>query len=363
MKVSFVPIQSSIDDWITDSGIGHQEIEESTLLKWATDAIRMVTTDEQLVPKVTLLQVRHFKAELPDDFKMLANAAANPDYTPDCTDCPEYTKHPYYSGYHKTRREDIIQWAQYADDGCELEINLVCPTCSKTDCSCDRPIVEVDVDRIWEMAHPEIYYTGINRIGRFGYGPMGPNHHPKFHIMRYATQDYWNLKYFLTDCPNVRCDDCYHSFRLDLPYIEVDFEKGEVLLSYLGKKLDPDGNLMIPDHQDVHEAIYWHLEAKWWWRQWRRHSKPADQAKAEQSMMKRDECVMRANSVLGLPEAHQLQNFLDNVWNKRVPDRNNLLKGNKLTPSEHEAYLRMIEGKRPGKGRHTRRDYPRNDYY
>ncbi|MCB0744768.1 MAG: hypothetical protein KDC67_12745, partial [Ignavibacteriae bacterium] len=129
---------------------------------------------------------------------------------------------------------DIIQWTQGAfEQDCELEINLICPVCKKTDCACDGPVVEVDVDRIWEQAHPEIYYRNYNKIGRVGYGegPWSSYYCPKFKLMRYASNDFFNVKNIVTHCPNVDCKSCLNEFILDLPYIEVDFKRGEVLMA------------------------------------------------------------------------------------------------------------------------------------
>lgn len=352
MKIPYVSIQNAINDWIMDGDIEQEEIKEASLLKWATDCIRWVTFTQQLVKKVTILQVKNYKARLPEDYKLTHSAAANPDYTPECTNCPEYTKEDYYKGFRRTRREEIVQWVQGVDEGCELEINLKCPRCTKTKCECDEPYIEVDVDRIWEMAHPEIYYSGMHvnkRIGRVGYGPLyhGDYHsgeyHPRFHLMRYASNDFFGIK---PGCPNVDCRDCFHSFYLDLPFIEVDFEKGEILLSYSGYKKDENGDLMIPDHPDVHEAIYNHLEYKYWRMMFRKHSRQADLTKAQLAKAERDNHIGSANSALSNPENIEWEVFLENNFYQRLPDKFPRKRGNKMTRDRHSLYGDYLKGKR-----------------
>lgn len=354
MKVPYVSIDNAIQDWTQDTGMGHEEIPHNIIKKWATDCIRWINSEEQLRHRIGILQIKNSRAELPGDFKMLTQAAAKPRSSDPCNcdktvdpDCCNKVETYQGSRTPKTRREDIVQWVQgtYEKD-CNLEINLVCPTCHKTSCDCDTPLIEVDVDRVWEMAHPEIYYQSMTKIGRFGYGP-GPwssYYSPEFKLMRYASNDMFNLQHFLTNCPNVDCSSCVHEFMLDLPFIEVDFQEGEVLISYLGKVLDENGDYMIPDHPDVFDAIFWHLEHKWFYREYRKTGDQTHFQKSNFAQSQRETAIGRANAALVLPDFAQLKNWLENSYYKRVNNFHHHENLNKLTPDEYSKYGYELRG-------------------
>jgi len=332
MKVPYVSIKNAVQDWTQDNDLGHEEIDETLLIRWAVDCVRWCSTQEQLKHRIAILQVENSRARLPDDFVLLAQAASNVHYEDPCNcnhdpkpDCCGKKSIPRNGRLPKSRREDIVQWVQGTlEKDCHLEINLVCPTCHETKCQCDTPIVEVDVDRIWEMSHPEIYYSHFTRIGRFGNGPShGPHssyYTPKFKLMRYATNEYHRLRQILSDCPNVNCDNCHREFILDLPYIEVDFGEGEILLSYLGRPLDGDGEIMIPDHPDVFEAIVNHLDYKWYRMMGKKTKDNALLNISREAMSLRELHIGIAKSQLEIPEFHQFKNYLDNsTFLKRIP--------------------------------------------
>ena len=317
-KLNFVPITNAIKEWIEDTG-NDAQVNESILLRWATDVIGMVDTPELLCQRTTILNINNYKADLPEDFKLCCQAAANPNYeSGECGQCGDGKP----SNYVRTRREQIVQWKQdmMCADGCELEINLICPRCHSEKCSCDDKVVEVDVDRIWEQAHPELYYkNAMNymRIGRWGYGEPGSVQN-KFRLMKTSTNDFFNLKGVLGDCPGINCPDCYHTFRIKNNHIEVDFEKGEVLFSYLGKQLDEDGNVMIPNHPDMAQAIFWHLEHKYWWKDYRTNSKQASRVKYQDAYQQREIHLGLFRSAVEVPEFKNLQSYLKNQWIRRT---------------------------------------------
>lgn len=331
MRTPYVSLSNVVFDFAVDNGIDHQETENISLMKWGVDALNMMALTEQLRNKVVLLRVENSRAELPEDFKILLQASAN-----------VWDKRNKV----KTRREDIIQWVHgtYESD-CKLKIDLICDKCHKETpkCGCgenalQKPIV-VDVDRAWEMAHPEIYYRHYRKVGRFGYGPQpGSEYSSRFELMRATSHDYFRANLILGDCPNVDCRECAHTFRLDLPYIEVDFQDGEVLLGYLGRILDSDGNLMIPDHPDVHEAILYHLEYKWYSREWKRNNDQFANQKAKDALQLREDCMGKAKSALDMPEYKEAQAWIDNDFLKRLPDLNHDANMGARTPDLYDRY-------------------------
>lgn len=330
MKTNFVSIFNVVNDWIEDSGLSHDEVKEGVLIKWATDALNMMNLMEQTRHKVSLLRVENSRVELPLDFKVLLQASANVKD----------------NNFVKTTREQIIQWVHgtYEKD-CHLEINLICDKCHRPTESCGcgelkehQPIV-IDVDRTWEMAHPEIYYKSYQRIGRFGYGPQpGSMYSPKFELMRYATQDYHKVNLILGDCPNVNCRDCVRTFRIELPYLEVDFNSGEVLISYLGRVVDENLNPMIPDHPDVLEAIQNHLDYKYFGRIWKKNDNQLARAKSQEALQLREINMGIAKSVLDTPEYKEFTAWFNTQFYKRMPNPNHDANMNKHVRDDYEKY-------------------------
>jgi hypothetical protein len=352
--IEFVSIKSAVLDWVDDNGLGHEEVNHPLLIKWAGDCVQWCSSQEQLKPRIGVFQIENSRLKLPADFKMLCQAASNVPYDEPC-DCkadPENDccseKKGAVSMPPKTRREDLVQWVQGTmEKDCNLEINLNCPRCHTSSCSCDTPLVEVDVDRIWEMAHPEIYYGHYTRIGRFGNGP-GQNspyasiYTPKFRLMRYASNDFHRLRQVIGDCPNVNCDNCHKEFIISDGYLEVDFDKGEVLLSYLGKVLDEDGELMIPDHPDVHEAIINHLDYKWYRLQWKKEKDSAARAISQEAMQLREQHIGYAKDALDMPSYLKFKEYLEgSAFMKRMPKWQSDYAG-KHVPDDSMIYGKML---------------------
>lgn len=328
MRTSLISISNVIGDWVSDNGLEHEEVDESVLVKWGIDALGMMNLVEQLRYRIVLLQVEHSRATLPLDFKTLLQAAAN-------VKCDRFVK---------TKREQIVEWVQgtYEKD-CHLKINLVCDKCKKDErtCGCEKtaPRIEVDVDRIWEMAHPEIYYKSYQRIGRFGYGPQpGSMFTPKFELMRATTQDFHKVDLILGDCPNIDCKDCERTFRIEPPYLEVDFDSGEVLLSYLGRALDDKGDPLIPDHPDVLEAIQNHIDYKWYNRVWKKSNDQFARIKKDEALQSREINMGIAKSVVETPEFTEVNAWIHNQFYKRFPDIGFSEKLNKRVTDQYDIY-------------------------
>jgi hypothetical protein len=357
--INQVSLKSAVLDWIQDNGLGHEEIDEPMLLRWAADGVAWCSTKEDLKHRIVILRVENSRARLPDDFELLCQAASNVEYKPPCDcsnepkpDCCGKKSMPRNNRMVRTRKEDIVQWVQGSlEKDCELEINLKCPTCHNTSCECETPAIEVDVDRIWEMAHPELYYGHFTRIGRFGNGPglnspYASYYTDKFKLMNHTTNEFHRLNHFVTDCPNVNCDNCYKEFTLALPYIEVDFEEGEILLSYLGKHLDENGIIMIPDHPDVHEAIVNHLDYKWYRLQWKKTKDAADGRISQEAMALREMHIGYAKSELDMPSYLKFKEYLEkSSFMKRLPAWSSDYMGKKV-PDRALRYGQMLDGNR-----------------
>lgn len=353
MKVPFIKWSNAVQDFVQDSGLAHEEIDYPLFAKWASDYLKFCKTDQQRTPRIAIIQILNSRGELPGDYDILLQVAGhkwlrNPC---DCNHNPQQDccnrkgrSNPNLDKPIRTTRNDIVQWVQGIGDDCHLEINLKCPACKPNPCTCDKGIIEIDVDRIWEMAHPEIHYKDYMRVGRFGYGPgqngvMGSSYPPKFELMRYATNDFFNIKNIIGDCPNVDCRDCKHEFVINLPYIEVDFQEGEVLVSYMGKPLDDTGELMIPDHPNVTEGLVAHLMYKWFTMKGLRNKDPFYLQLAKEKKFEAEQHMVAAKAALEIPEFAEIKAWLENSsWLKRVKGWQSNYAG-KSVPDQYKNYL------------------------
>lgn len=342
MKVPFTHKDAAINDFITNNGLTHEEIDEPWCIKQINDCTRWINTDEQTIHKIVICPVINYKAELPKDFKLLQAAASNPDYrTKPCLQCDPYSEHK--REFKRTRREHIISWIQGCDEGCELEINLQCPKCHKTQCECDSPVVEVDVDRIWDMSHPEIFYKNYTHLWRFGNG-INQHDEPDFKLMGAAKSYLFNAEHFLTDCPNILCETCVHKFQIEYPFIKVDYQKGEVLISYLGRVTDEDGDLMIPDHPDAHDAIYQYLTHKYYFMKFVQTGEQRYNIIQQQAEIRFNAALNHAISALQIPDFKSFQAWVNDIWLRRIPKDIDSY-ANKETTDDYIKYKHYLKGR------------------
>lgn len=322
MRFNDISITNVVHDWADDNGIEMDEINESLLIKWAIDAHDMMNLVETLKPKVALLNVENSRAEFPLNFKILTNAAANVNNKD--------------GKFVKTRREWVSQWIDRSYEGCEVQINVVCDKCHKKDCNHMR--FEAEVDKDWEMAHPEIYYRNYKRLGRFGYGPQYDGAIPRWELMRAAVQDFHKLNLIVGDCPGLNCIDCARTFSIQPPYLEVDFNEGEVLLSYLGRAMDEYDNPMIPNQVDALEAIKSHMEYKWYGVRWKRENDRNAKVKSDEALQMREINMGLAKSIIETPEYLEFNAWFNTQFYKRQPDLNMTANLNKQTRDKYDTY-------------------------
>ena len=238
----YLPLSTAISDWIEDFDFD-EPIQEELLSKWINDILRQMEVENLLTHKITILDVVDYKAALPDDLKMVCEIAYRLD-PPKCGP--------------RERIEQVTQWVQGTDDGCELEINVNCPDCHRSTCrECGDNYVEVNVDKLWELQNPHLfsqYSSKFATVSRFGYGKSVYN--PEFRLLSYGGGNPWNnINMHISGCANAYCRDCQETYDFNTNNIEVSFKKGEILVSYLAVKLDENGDRLILDDPDVFEAI------------------------------------------------------------------------------------------------------------
>lgn len=322
MKTNFISVKSSVYEFIRF--IGHEgELDKNDLLAWANDAVSRIVTDEQLNHKVTLIDVKNYRAQLPADFKYVIQAAYKEKDNKKCT------------------RESVSQWTQkILGTECDLEINLKCPKCTTTECSCGSPIVEVNADRLWKSSNPQYqaayqkhFYSYGGNTMRGGGKHYQSQYHPQFKLMKHTNSSFFNVPYHISECININLD-CEVEYNINMPNMIVNFKEGQVLLSYLGRNVDAEGYLMIPNEPVVIRAISYAMAERWSYRQFMRTGEQKDRIAFQINAELTEKWTARALSELQTPDYDEFSSFVKSFWHKVIPywDHESNLNRNSKSP-------------------------------
>lgn len=244
----FLPVDSIIHEYISDRDITGK-IKEDILRRWISRAGEMIVRTECQVYRLTILDIKNHVGKLPAYLHSIYLAGA------------------LEAGHGRVGREEMRSWVyDKLGSDCEVEVRLNCPQCSKTDCSCSEPVVELEMDRIYREERP--YLTHVNYWNFIGYsasitdGMSCMDIAPRFHVMvpKISDSNWWNTDYNLELCHSLGPQYHGHSYHLENGKFITTMKDGQVLLSYLANKRDAEGYLMIPDNAVVVEAMLAYID-------------------------------------------------------------------------------------------------------
>ena len=172
---------------------------------------------------------------------------------------------------------------------------------------------------------------------------------PKFQLLKPATNKYWNAGYFVTDCPNFDCKDCFYSFKIDLPYLKVDFERGEVLLSYLGVKQDQDGGTLIPDTVESINTVKEYLGFRYYQYRFKKYrydediNVGVDRQLSLEHKVEFERSLGFAKSALQIPDNISFNRFLRDTFLQRIPKHNQVNKASQYGTGIYEDHIKRLK--------------------
>ena len=318
MKLHKVTVEAALDDWKQDAEY-EQDLSPELIKKWANDAAIRMITDEQLVHNLTLLLVRDYRAELPENFRFINQAAYN-----------VIPQKPML-------REQLVEWVGDFDD-CELKVNLDCADCAPDDVSCSSPIATVDVNAIWASANPQTQTAYMKHF--YDYGSVtardGRNWMPgQFTLMRPTSNTFYAMENYIGGCYGDV--DKAMEYKVEPPNIITNFKKGQILLSYMGADVDSEGWHYIPNHPDVFEAIRYTVEERLAFRAYRKEKSSPNRAFWNDVLIQKERMVARAKSKLQIPDAEEWVQLMRNHWNKLLPYWNHEANLNRTEPDRFQA--------------------------
>ena len=303
--MKYVSIKSVLSDWLDMSGHEGERPSEPVVYKWANDVVRGTYVPQNYVQVIKKLCIENYQVGLPEDFDCLIQAA--------------YRLKP---DKKRNKRINIREFVMDTyGEGCELVISMNCPKCHESKCTCDQPEVIIDADELWRKAHPEYHYAHLDWMRSYGgfdhENRAMSSYHPEYRLLRPVSDTYFNSEHILKQSihwSKELMNNCRHEFKIDGNVMHVNFEKGDVIISYRAHKKDAEGYLMIPDDPDLLEAITQHLEYRISYIEWKkkgeaRYERAWRYAKAEYMRHK-----AIAKERLNTPNYNTWADFLDREY-------------------------------------------------
>jgi len=314
MIVRFVNIDSVVDAYLTQTGFEGQ-VDRAMLKGLANDVINEIITDEQWQHKIKLLCVDDYTVELPEELHKIIQIAYR-DTRPE-----------------KIRRYEVVEWIQqsYDGSGCEIKMSLECPRCHEPECSCDSPEVIIDVDRLWDMAHPEYKYGHMKWLTKYGgldhQGIPISKYNREFRIMRHSQHNFFSPDSHIKGCLNLNeklCAACPVEYVVENNKIlRTNIKDADILISYVAKPTDANGDLMVPNIPAAFDAVKYYLEEVMANRaSYKAKDLAMKRFELQRSQLARQnklEAIGRARQELQIPEFGNWLSFLEQNYNKMSP--------------------------------------------
>lgn len=301
MNTQLISVKAAVKEYLRLSG--HQgELDKNDIIAWANDATSRIITDEQFIHKISLIEVRNYKAQLPTGFKTIVQAAYKQDEK-----CSDHL------------REEVVAFTD-RQMGCSLEVTLECPKCSEDTDHCSKRDIIVNADRLWQNAHPEHKVAYMKHFFNYTNANGGKYsiYHPEFRLMKPATGSFANNDYHIGKCANLNVD-CEIEYTISYPNIIVNFQEGTILLSYFSKPIDEDGYLMIPNEPVAIEAVAWYIQEKMLYRKYMEDFSQGTRIAWQQAMELREKFISRARAELQIPDYDVWNRFVKSFIHKIIP--------------------------------------------
>lgn len=305
MKTKLTSIKALEREW---KRLIDWDIDPAQILAYGTSGVKKIIQPDQFRSKIQLLEVCNYQADLDPNLAYIAQAAYNVKPTRPC------------------QIKEVSQWTQKAFDGCELEINVTCPKCGGSECSCGGDVIEIPVDEMYRQANPQSlsymnHYHSHGGITDYGTSCF---YHPHFVLMKPKSGYFHNMDYHVNNCINfdasINCEVAYEI--VDGEKIRVNFEEGQVLVSYLAYPHDDDGLIMVPDVEEVWEALVYIIAEREAFSQYFVDPQQNKRIRYQLMVEKRAQKIGEARMRLKIPDPDEWDRITTNHWNKIVPYSN-----------------------------------------
>lgn len=253
MDTGFCTIQDFLSEYVdrTDAS----QVDEKRIMSWALSRVKKLVTEDQLKHVVALLPVKDYAADRPEDFhSSIQMAFRNGKSSQDSW------------RWH----EEVVGYTKDLYDDCKAHVEIKCNKCLQPECNCDIKVsFAVNTNDDWMRANTELQYMKLKSYyGSYGLtknGNIRSQHHPEFVLMKAAQHNYHGADDHIRHCLNyseIVLANSPYEYRFDDQKITTNVRDGHILISYLAYRSDDEGHLLIPDNEDVIEALFWNVEQK-----------------------------------------------------------------------------------------------------
>lgn len=312
-KIPYVGIGTIISEWIRDNDLQEDEYNTEDLKRWASDCNEWLTFADAQKHKIMVLSTSMGKVEMPNDMLSIVQIA--------------YRKREE-RGDECTTGQKVSQWVQHDyNTGLDVEINVKCNKCKNKTCTCNQGVVEIDIDPIWRLENPFHDYFG--RMGRPGkFGENRSHYTESFKIMSYAGGDFHSVDFHIPNCYNLSARECEHKYSINYPVIQTDIREDgtEILLSYIARETDKNGDYMIPSVSNAIQSVKSHLSHLYFQKRYHRTLEQKYANAADRFFQQREYFIGLTRSELnqlGFHELYELFSSVSGIHNSQGNKYNN----------------------------------------
>ena len=303
-KRNYTSIKKVINDIAVKSG-NKTEFNPDDILYMANGIAELLIPGDAFIESMALIDIENYKGVLPTNMKYISIALYREDREEECPVhvITDYTKKLYGTD-------------------CDINVSLKCDPCSDS-CATKKIVMDVDYNYLlsnpqWAYKHSSFYYGNRNSNPLFNTKNRDAIF-PEFSLMRRTTDHFFNVPYHINECINFNAD-CRVEYNIEYPNIVVNFKKGKVLLAYTGVAVDDEGYRMIPDIEEVYEAIYYSIRERMYEQKFdnepSQNNRIALQMAEQKAIIKRK----RAVSALNTLDPDEWMMFIKNHWVRTIPN-------------------------------------------
>lgn len=317
MKNNLLSLKYIIEDYAAKTG--NYDIKSEDILRFAESGLSLILPGEQFKHYIALIDVKNYSAKKPSNFKYMLQAGykIKEDGYCNTSEITEYTKKIYGTD-------------------CSLDIKVNCDPCSS---DCDVQRILVDIDHNWLNRNSHHMYMHMKHY--YGHSQLGDNQtckncstlHPDFQLMRRTSNNFFSIKYHISDCINLNFDSSVE-YDINENSIVTNFKEGQILISYLGVPTDDEGYTMIPDDPIIFDTIIQCIEERFAYIEYRKYKDQKSRNYWMDMQQMKMSMIKKAKSRLQTPDPDEWEMFIRTHWMRKVPNYKWEQTNNRYTPDK-----------------------------
>jgi len=327
-KKNYTSIKKVINDIAIKSG-NKTDFNPGDILYMANGIAELIIPGDSFIEELCLIDIENYKGKLPSNFKYISQALYREDRD---KECPTHIITDYAKKLYGT--------------DCEVQVSLKCDPCTDS-CDTKKIVMDTDYDYLtsnpqWAYNHSKFYYGNRNTNPLFN-TKYEKDVFKEFSLMKKTTNNFFNVPYHINECINFN-EDCTVEYNIEFPNIVVNFKKGKVILAYIGVSIDDEGYRMIPDIEEVYDAIYYSIRERLLEQKF--DNEPSQNNRIALQMGEKKAVAKRkiARAALSNLDPDEWEAFIRNHWIRTIPNYKWQAVGNR-TVGDKEYFKRHTIGR------------------